>query len=78
MKTWINIGNTFNIFKHLIIKNSLLLILRKMKLFQRKVNIVGIKITNKTIQPVNRVIEFADKFPNEIKDITQLQRFLGV
>lgn len=49
-----------------------------MKLFQRKVNIVGIKITNKTIQPVNRVIEFADKFPNEIKDITQLQRFLGV
>jgi hypothetical protein len=27
--------------------------------------------------PVTRVIEFDDKFPNEIKEKKQLQRFLG-
>ncbi|GLT54568.1 hypothetical protein SLA2020_277590 [Shorea laevis] len=29
------------------------------------------------ISPISRVIQFADKFPDEILDKTQLQRFLG-
>lgn len=47
-----------------------------MKLFQTEINIVGFKIKNRTIQLVNSVIEFVNKFFNEIKDIKQLQRFL--
>lgn len=47
-----------------------------MKLFQTEINFFGFKITNRTIQLVNRVIEFADKFSDEIKNIKQLQRFL--
>ncbi|CAN1215329.1 hypothetical protein LINPERPRIM_LOCUS169 [Linum perenne] len=30
-----------------------------------------------SIIPIDRAIQFADKFPNEIRDKTQLQRFLG-
>nr|KYP36852.1 hypothetical protein KK1_041984 [Cajanus cajan] len=30
-----------------------------------------------TITPIQRSVEFADKFPNELKDKTQLQRFLN-
>jgi len=48
-----------------------------MKLFQTKIRFVGHDIYQGTIRPIVRAIEFADKFPDEIKDKTQLQRFLG-
>ena len=49
----------------------------KMKLFQTKVRFLGHNIHQGTIIPIDRSIEFASKFPDEIKDKTQLQRFLG-
>ena len=48
-----------------------------MKLFQTKFRFVGHDIFNGTIKPIQRSIEFADKFSDEIKDKSQLQRFLG-
>ncbi|XP_028116482.1 uncharacterized protein LOC114314226 [Camellia sinensis] len=47
-----------------------------MKLFQTTVRFLGHNIHNGTIIPINRSMEFASKFPDEIKDKTQLQRFL--
>ncbi|RDY05955.1 Orf V, partial [Mucuna pruriens] len=35
------------------------------------------EINQGTIIPISRSIEFGEKFPNDIKDKTQLQRFLG-
>ena len=66
-----------NIFFHTIKKNGLVLSLTKMKLFQTSVRFLGHDIHRGTITPINRSIEFANKFPDEIKDKTQLQRFLG-
>ena len=48
-----------------------------MKLFQTKIRFLGHDICQGTIRPIARAIEFADKFPDEIKDKTRLQRFLG-
>ena len=67
-----------NIFKNVIIKNELVVSATKMKLFQTKVRFLGHSIHNGTIIPVDRSIEFASKFPDEIREKkTQLQRFLG-
>ena len=49
-----------------------------MKLFQQEIRFLGHNIVNGTIIPINRSIEFASKFPDEITGIKQLQRFLGV
>ncbi|RDY14523.1 hypothetical protein CR513_00407, partial [Mucuna pruriens] len=38
--------------------------------------LISFEIYQETIIPISRSIEFADKFSNEIKDKTQLQRFL--
>ena len=48
-----------------------------MKIFQTKIRFLGFEIYQGTITPIQRLIEFADKFPDEIKDKVQLQRFLG-
>lgn len=64
-------------FKKAVIKNGLVLSQRKMKLFQTEITFVGFKLKNNTVEPVNRVIEFGNKFPDEIKDVKQLQGFLG-
>ena len=48
-----------------------------MKLFQTKVRFLGHDIDKGTIKPINRALEFANKFPDEIKEKNQLQRFLG-
>ena len=65
------------IFKDVIKKNGLVVSAPKMKLFQTKVRFLGHNIHQGTIIPIDRSIEFASKFPDEIKDKTQLQRFLG-
>ena len=70
-------------FKHLEIflktvqRNGLAISKTKINLFQTKIRFLGHNIHQGTIEPINRVIEFADKFPNQILDKTQLQRFLG-
>ena len=48
-----------------------------MLLFQTKIRFLGHDIYQGTIKPIQRSLTFADKFPDEIKEKTQLQRFLG-
>jgi hypothetical protein len=70
-------------FKHLralkdaIKRNGLVISAPKMKLFQTTVRFLGHNINQGTIIPIDRSIEFASKFPDDIKEKTQLQRFLG-
>ena len=70
-------------FKHLKVflqtvkKNGLVVSAPKIKLFQTNIRFLGHYISKQTIRPIDRSLEFANKFPDEIKDKTQLQRFLG-
>ena len=61
--------------KHLqkIVKNNGLVISKtKIKLFQTNIRFLGFYIYQGQIKPIHRAIEFANKFPDEIKDKTQL------
>ena len=64
-------------FKELIKRHGLVISARKMTLAVTKVRFLGHEIWQGTITPISRSIEFAKKFPEVIKDKTQLQRFLG-
>jgi hypothetical protein len=46
-------------------------------MFQSKVRFLGFDIAQGMYTPISRSLEFVNKFPNELKDKTQLQRFLG-
>lgn len=70
---WTHLEQFFNIVKH----NGLVLSAKKISLFQTRVRFLGHYIYQGTITPIERSIQFADKFPDEIKDKNQLQRFLG-
>ncbi|KAL4187415.1 hypothetical protein AMTRI_Chr09g18880 [Amborella trichopoda] len=48
-----------------------------MSLFQTKIRFLGHNITQGTIIPIDRSIQFADKFSDTILDKKELQRFLG-
>jgi hypothetical protein len=50
---------------------------KKIKLFQTKIKFLGFDISEGKIRPIDRAIQFADKFPDVITEKTQLQRFLG-
>ena len=65
-----------NIFHKVIILNGLVVSARKMKLFQTHMQFLGYRIQYDQVLPVAQVIEFADKFPDDIKEKKQLQRFL--
>ncbi|KAL4199114.1 hypothetical protein AMTRI_Chr03g143250 [Amborella trichopoda] len=47
-----------------------------MSLFQTKIRLLGHNIFQGTIIPIDRAIEFANKFPDIIINKTELQRFL--
>jgi len=70
-------------FKHLQIfisvmeRNGLAASASKLLLFQTKIRFLGHNIYQGTIKPIQRALIFADKFPDDIKDRKQLQRFLG-
>ena len=49
----------------------------KIKLFQTKIRFLGHAIYQGITKPIQRSIKLVDKFPNEIKDKKQLQRFLS-
>ena len=49
----------------------------KIKLFQTHVWFLGFDIHHGLIKRIDRAIQFVDKFPDQIPDKTQLQRFLG-
>ena len=65
------------VFLHTIKLNGLVVSTPKIKLFQTSVRFLGFNIHHAVIKPIDRVIQFADKFPNQILNKTQLQRFLG-
>ena len=56
-------------------KNGLAASASKMILFQTNIRFLGHDIYQGTIKPIQRSLAFADKFPDEIKDRKQLQRF---
>jgi hypothetical protein len=66
-----------NSFLEVIKVNGLVVSATKIKLFQTNIRFLGYNIHESKISPVSRVIRFANKFPNEILEKTQLQRFLG-
>ena len=57
--------------------NGLVVSTKKIKLFQTKVRFLGYNISKGQICPIDRAIQFANKFPDVIIDKTQLQRFFG-
>ena len=65
------------IFQKIVRENGLVVLAPKIKLFQTMIRFIGFEINQGTIKPIQRSIEFSRKFPNEIKDKIQLQRFLG-
>ena len=75
-----NIDQYFKHIRAFIIKvkqNDFVVSPSKISLFQTRIRFLGFDIHNGTITPIKRSIEFASKFPDEIKDKNQLQRFLG-
>ena len=66
-----------NIFMKLVKKNGLVLSKRKIEVFQTSIKFIGHQISNGQISLQQHAIDFADKFPDVLKDKTQLQRFLG-
>ncbi|CAL9004327.1 unnamed protein product [Prunus brigantina] len=64
-------------FLQVVKQNGLVVSAKKIKLFQTKVRFLGFNICQSQFTPIDRVIQFADKFPDQILDKSQLQRFLG-
>ena len=52
--------------------NGLVVSAPKIKLFQTRVRFLGFDIHHGVIKPIDRAIQFADKFPDQILDKTQL------
>jgi hypothetical protein len=66
-----------NSFLEVIKVNGLVVSATKIKLFQTNIRFLEFNIHQSKISPISRVIQFADKFLDEILEKTQLQRFLG-
>ena len=64
-------------FQKIVRENGLVISASKIKLFQTNIRFLGFDIYQEQIKPIHRVIEFASKYFDEIKDKNQLQRFLG-
>ena len=69
--------NHLRAFLNTVKLNGLVVSAPKIKLFQTKVRFLGFDIHHGVIKPIDRSIQFAEKFPDQILDKTQLQRFLG-
>ena len=50
---------------------------RKFLLFQMRIRFLGHYVFQGTISPIERAIQFANKFLDQIIDKNQFQRFLG-
>ena len=72
-----NTGKHLYSFLDTIKRNGLVVFAKKIKLFQTKVRFLGYDISKGQIRPIDRAIQFVDKFPDVITNKTQLQRFLG-
>ena len=58
------------LFLDTIKRNGLVVFAKKIKLFQTKVRFLGYEIFEGQIRPIDRAIQFADKFPDIIIDKT--------
>ena len=65
---WKHLDIFFKVIKH----NGLVVLATKINLFQDKIRFLGHNIYKGTLGPIDRAIQFANKFPNEIKDKNQL------
>ena len=65
-----------DIFVKVIKQNGLVVSATKINLFQDKIRFLGHNIYKRTLSPIDKAIQFEDKFPDEIKDKKPLQRFL--
>ena len=72
-KHFVQLKKLFNVIK----SNGMAYSTPKMKLFQTKIRFLRHEIFQGKTKPIQISIEFADKFPDEIKNKKQLQRFLG-
>ena len=59
-------------FLQIVKLNGLVVSAPKIKLFQTRVRFLGFDIHHGVINPIDRGIQFADKFPDQILDKTQL------
>ena len=59
-------------FQKLVKENWLVISTLKIKKFQTKIRLLGFEIYQGTIKPIQRAIEFSNKFPDELKDKNQL------
>lgn len=66
-----------DLFRKVVIQNGLVISKPKMLLFQTNIRFLGHNIEKGKIIPIQRCMEFSSKFPDQIIDRTQLQRFLG-
>jgi hypothetical protein len=65
------------LFLEVIKVNGLVVSTTKIKLVQTNIRFFGYNIRWSKISPISRVIQFADKFPDDILEKTHLQQFLG-
>jgi hypothetical protein len=66
-----------NSFLDTIKHSGLVVSAKKIKLFQTNIRFLGFDIFEGQICPIDRAIQFVDKFLDAIIDKTQLQQFLG-
>ena len=57
-------------FLQIVKLNGLVISAPKIKLFQTRVRFVALNIHHRVIKPIDKAIQFADKFPNQILDKT--------
>lgn len=57
-------------FLNIVKQHGLVISAKKMSLFQTKIRFLGHNIYQGTITPISRSIEFADKFPDELREKT--------
>jgi hypothetical protein len=70
---WKHLNSFLDTIKH----SGFVVLAKKIKLFQTKIRFLGFDISEGQIHPIDRAIQFTNKFPDVIMDKTQLQRFLG-
>ena len=70
---WLHLHKFFSLIKN----NGLVVSASKIKLFQTNIRFLRFNIHQLQIRPIDRAIQFTDKFSDVILDKNQLQRFLG-
>ena len=60
-------------FIHIVKKSRLVISNKKTSLFQTKIRFLGHYVHHGTIKPIERAIQFVEKFPDQLINKTQLQ-----